>query len=173
MKPERLAHLQKCTGQDPALQTLKETVLAGWPEKREQAPEQIRDYWNFIDEITKHNGVLFKSNRVVILRVMRPNTLSPIHSSHQGAKSCLRKARDIVFWPGLSKDAKDVVENCSVCAEYQPGNPKQPMQTQKIPDRPWSRLSADIFALKGKQYISLVDHYSDFIEVGELPDTVL
>ena len=45
------------------------------------------------------------------------------------------------------------------------------MQTQKIPDRPWSRLSADIFALKGKQYISLVDHYSDFIEVGELPDT--
>ena len=45
------------------------------------------------------------------------------------------------------------------------------MQTQKIPDRPWSRLSGDIFTLKGKQYISLVDHYLDFIEVGELVDT--
>ena len=45
------------------------------------------------------------------------------------------------------------------------------MQTQKIPDRPWSRLSGDIFTLKGKQYIALVNHYSDFIKVGELVDT--
>ncbi|KAK3735966.1 hypothetical protein QZH41_003831 [Actinostola sp. cb2023] len=102
VKPERLAHLQKCTGQDPVLQTLKDTVLAGWPERREQAPEHISDYWNYRDEITVHNGVLFKSQR--------------------------------------------------------------PMQTQPVPDRPWSRLSADIFTLKGKEYISLVDHYSDFIE---------
>ena len=43
VKPERLADLQKCTGQDPVLQNLKETVLAGWPERREQAPEQMRD----------------------------------------------------------------------------------------------------------------------------------
>ena len=49
--------------------------------------------------------------------------------------------------------------------------PKATYATQKVPDRPWSRLSADIFTLKGKQYISLVDHYSDFIEVGELVDT--
>ena len=45
------------------------------------------------------------------------------------------------------------------------------MQTQKIPNRPWSRLTAGIFILKGKQYISHVDHYADFIEVGELVDT--
>ena len=71
----------------------------------------------------------------------------------------------------MSKDVKDIIDKCSVCADYQSGNLKQPMQTQKIPDRPWSRLSADIFTLKGKQYISLVDRYSDFIEVGELVDT--
>ena len=29
VKPQRLAHLQKCTGQDPVLQTMKETVFAG------------------------------------------------------------------------------------------------------------------------------------------------
>ena len=97
VKPERLAHPQKCTGQDPVLQTLKETVLTGWPERREQAPEQIRDYWNYRDEISVYNGVLFKSSRVIIPRDMRPNTLSRIHSSYQGAESDLRKARDLVF----------------------------------------------------------------------------
>ncbi|KAK3710878.1 hypothetical protein QZH41_014864 [Actinostola sp. cb2023] len=171
VKPKRLAHLQKCTGQDPVLQTLKDTVLAGWPERREQAPEHISDYWNYRDEITVHNGVLFKSQRVIIPRVMRANTLSRIHSSHLGAESCLRKARDIVFWPGMTSDVKETVAKCSVCADYQAKNAKQPMQTQPVPDRPWSRLSADIFTLKGKEYISLVDHYSDFIEAGELADT--
>ncbi|KAK3708089.1 hypothetical protein QZH41_006918 [Actinostola sp. cb2023] len=156
VKPERLAHLQKCTGQDPVLQTLKDTVLAGWPERREQAPEHISDYWNYRDEITVHNGVLFKSQRVIIPRVMRANTLSRIHSSHLGAESCLRKARDIVFWPGMTSDVKETVAKCSVCADYQAKNAKQPMQTQPVPDRPWSRLSADIFTLKGKEYISLL-----------------
>lgn len=71
----------------------------------------------------------------------------------------------------MSKDVKDIVEKCLVCTDYQSGNVKQLMPTQKIPDRPWSRLSAEIITLKDKQCISLVDHYSDFIEVGELPDT--
>ena len=102
---------------------------------------------------------------------MRPNTLSRIHSSHQGAESCLRKARGLVSWPAVSKNVKDFVGKGSVCAEYQSGNPKQPLQTQKTPDRPWSKLSADICTLKGKQYILLADHYSDFIEVGELADS--
>ena len=155
----------------PVLQILKETVLTGWPERREQAPEQIRDYWNYREEMSLYSGVLFKSSRVIISRVKRPNTLSRIHSSHQGAESCLRKVRDLVFLPGMSKDVKNIVDKCSMCADYQSGNPKQPMQTQKIPDRPWSRLSADIFTLKGKQYISLVDYCSDFIEVGEQVDT--
>ena len=45
------------------------------------------------------------------------------------------------------------------------------MQTHEVPDRPWSRVAADLFTLHGKEYAVLVDYYSDFIEVGELPDT--
>ena len=46
------------------------------------------------------------------------------------------------------------------------------MQTHPIADRPWSRLGADLFTLKSKQYIVLVDYYSDYIEVSPgLKDT--
>lgn len=44
------------------------------------------------------------------------------------------------------------------------------MQTHKIPDRPWSRLGADLFTLQSKDYIVLVDYYSDFVEVSPLKD---
>ena len=70
----------------------------------------------------------------------------------------------------MSKDVKDIVEKCLVSTDYQSGNVKQLMPTQKIPDRPWSRLSAEIITLKDKQCISLVDHYSEFSEEGELPE---
>ena len=63
---ERLAQLQKATEQDTVLQTLKTTVLVGWPELKSQVPIPIREYWNYRDEISLHNGILFKRQRTII-----------------------------------------------------------------------------------------------------------
>ena len=100
--PERLSQLQKCTAQDVVLETLTTTVLTGWPEKRDECPVQIRDYWNYREEISLDNGLLFKSQRVIVPKAMRSEILSRIHSSHQGIVSCLRKAKGIVVWPGMN-----------------------------------------------------------------------
>ena len=169
--PERLTQLQKATAQDLALETLKTTVVTGWPEKKEQVPIQVRDFWNYREEISLHNGILFKNQRVIVPKAMRPEIVLRIHSSHQGVASCLRKARDIVFWPRMSADIKDQVEKCSVCAEFQAKNASQPMLSHQIPDRPWSKIATDLFTLHSKNYITVVDYFSDFIEVSELQDT--
>ena len=71
----------------------------------------------------------------------------------------------------MNSDIKEAVAKCDVCAEYQASNPQQPLQTHKIPDRPWSRLAADLFTLHSKDYIVLVDYYSDFVEVSPLKQT--
>ena len=102
---------------------------------------QIRDYWNYREEISLDNGLLFKSQRVIVPKAMRSEILSRIHSSHQGIVSCLRKAKDIVFWPGMNSEIKALVERCSICAEFHARNACQPMQSHQIPDRPWSKVS--------------------------------
>ena len=168
VSPERLEQLQRCTGQDESLQVLKTTILSGWPAQKDQAPVNIREYWNYRDELSIHNGVLFKGSRVIIPRVLRPEVMSKIHSSHLGIEACLRKARDSVFWPNMTGDVRDQVSQCSICSEWQSQNPKEPMQSHQIPDRPWSRVAADQFKLNGKDYIVLVDFYSDFMEVKML-----
>jgi len=168
---ERLAQLQKATEQDTVLQTLKTTVLVGWPEQKSQVPIPIREYWNYRDEISLHNGILFKCQRIIIPQVIRPEIIARSHASHLGIESCLRKARDSVFWPGMSSEIKEVVLQCSVCAEFQPKNHKEPMQTSKVPDRPWSRVAINLFTLHKKEYVVLVDYYSDFVEVQEIADT--
>ena len=171
LSPERLAQLRTSTAQDPVLLTLKTAVITGWPELRDQVPIPIREYWCYQDEISVHIGVLFKNHRVIIPKLMQEEVLSRINSSHLGIESCLRKAKDVVFWPGMSSQIKETVSKCQICADFQAHNPRQPLQTHEIPARPWSRVAADLFSLQSKNYIVLVDYYSDFIEVSELPDT--
>ena len=71
----------------------------------------------------------------------------------------------------MSNEIKESVANCQIYADFQARNPRQPLQTHEIPDRPWSRVAADLFSLHGKTYIVLVDYYSNFLGVSELPDT--
>ncbi|KAK3724232.1 hypothetical protein QZH41_002381 [Actinostola sp. cb2023] len=168
---ERLAQLQKATEQDPVMQTLKTTILIGWPAQRDEVPVHVREFWNFRDEFTLHNGVLFKNQRLIIPKALRSEVTSRIHSSHLGIESCLRKARDLVFWPSMNSEIKEAITNCSICAEYQAKQQRQPMQSHQIPDRPWSCLSSDLFTLHNKEYVVLVDSYSDFVEVRHLKTT--
>ena len=82
---ERLAQLQKVTEEDPVLQTVKTTVLVGWPEQRSETPIQNREYWICREDIFLHNGILFKSQRIIIPKSLRPEIISRSHASHARA----------------------------------------------------------------------------------------
>ena len=42
------------------------------------------------------------------------------------------------------------------------------MLSHKVPSCPWSKISVDLFALDGKQYLVMVDYYSDYFELEQL-----
>jgi hypothetical protein len=148
---DRLKQIQQHTAQDMVLQVLKTTILSGWPETRQEVPIVIRDYWTFREEMTVQNGVIFKRERIVIPKSMRPDMLQRIHSSHLAGDSCLRQARDVLYWPNMSAEIKDMVEQCTTCNEYQQAQKKEPLMTHPIPECPWSRIAMDIFTLHGSR----------------------
>ena len=137
--PERLEQLQWSTGQNETLQTLKTSILTGWPMQKEEVPIKICEYWSYSDGLTVHNGVLFKGSRVVIPQLLRPEIKSLIHSSHLGVEGCLRKAGDTAFWRGMNADVRDIIKQCSIYNEFQAKN--QTLSTQsRAPRSPmeWS-----------------------------------
>ena len=73
-----------------------------------------------------------------------------------------------VWWPGLSKGIKELVEDCDSCRENRPTNRQQPLCPIELPERPWEVLGTDLFEFKKKTYIVLVDYYSRWIEVKQL-----
>ena len=153
------------------MQTLRTTILTGWPNVKDNAPLNVRDFWNIREELTIQNGIIYKGHRVVVPKQMRPEILGRIHFSHLGAESCLRKARDIVYWPHMNTDIKEEVGKCAVCNEFADSQQKEPLMTHEIPSRPWSKLGIDIFTVNKKDYLVTVDYHSDYWEVDRLHTT--
>lgn len=58
VSPAKLQQLKEATAADETLQTLKNTVLIGWPVDRSSVPLNILQYWNYRDEITAIDGLL-------------------------------------------------------------------------------------------------------------------
>ncbi|CAB4026176.1 Transposon Ty3-G Gag-Pol poly [Paramuricea clavata] len=125
----------------------------------------------FREEITLYEGVLLKTHQVIVPTVLRKEMLEKIHKSHQGADSSIRRAREALFWPGMSANIRQMSEACGICAQFQTEQPREPMKSHEIPKLPWSRISVDLFQLAGKNYLVMVDHYSDFIELDHLKNT--
>ena len=101
---------------------------------------------------------------------MRTEMLHHIHYSHLGAEACLRKAREVLFWPGMAHAVRDFIALCGPCNQLQPEQPKEPMMTHEIPTQPWSRLAADLFEESNTHYLIIVDYFSDFWELTALRD---
>ena len=101
-----------------------------------------------------------------------PYMLKRIHVNHLGAESNIRMAREVLFWPGMHSAIHNMCTACSICAKYNKSLPKEPMRSLPIPTLPWQIVSQDLFSLQGKAYLVTVCHYSDWIELDELPDTL-
>ena len=65
----------------------------------------------------------------------------------------------------------DIRETClsrGICSQYHTKWPTEPTLSHKIPSRPWSKISVALFALDRKQYLMMVDHYSNYFELEPL-----
>jgi transposase InsO family protein len=45
------------------------------------------------------------------------------------------------------------------------------MQPHEVPELPWAKVGVDLFTLDGKDYLTMVDYYSQFIEVRSMTST--
>ena len=81
--------------------------------------------------------------------------LQRIYTSHKGVESCVRKARNILFWPQMSQDIKNHVSQCEVCNELKPNQTKKPMQFRNVSVRPWSKVAIDVSTVLGPTFLLL------------------
>lgn len=167
---EKLEDIKTATAQDEQLLALKHIIRSGWPETRKKCPTLVSEYWNHRDEITETDGLLLKGERIIIPRSLRKDMLQRIHTGHFGVEKSKHRARDIMFWPGMSKQIEETVSKCAICQTHRSSNPKEPMLPQEIPENPWQTIGTDLLSWNSENYIVICDYLSRYFELERLPN---
>ena len=113
------------------------------------------------------DGVLFRGQQVVIPGTMRQDMLNRIHEGHLGIVKLKKRARQCLYWPGITKDIVEMAEKCEVCMKHRYKQAPQPL-TQEIQQFPWHKVGVDIFTLGSKNYLLTIDYFSNYPEVQPL-----
>ena len=157
-----LDEIQKETMRDVTIQALQAVIQDGWPETKTNLSHHITPYFHVRDELSVQNGMVFKGDRCVVPESLRPKILSKTHTSHIGVEGCLRRARESVYWPGMSAAVKNYVSQSEICRAHETSQQKGKLRPHKIPDRPWSKVAVDLFELNNRHYLVTVDYYSNY-----------
>ena len=118
-----------------------------WPRKP-SIPLEVKPYWQARGQLTVDNNLLLYGPRIVIPSSLQKEILSKIHEGHQGIQKCRLRANTSVWWPGISKHIKDLIEQCPTCVkEHTPR--KKPLMPTDLPDYPWQKIGTDLFFMNG------------------------
>ncbi|VDI36808.1 Hypothetical predicted protein [Mytilus galloprovincialis] len=168
---EKIEEIEKATLVRPQFDILKSVILEGWPQCRSECPAQVLEFWNHRDELSVKSGIIFKGHKIVIQTSLRALMLDKIHTGYMGVEKCIRRARDVLFWPKMSLHISDMVFKCSVCLERRNYNAKESLEPHKIPQYPWQIVATDLFYWNNADYIVIVDYYILYLEVHKLHGT--
>jgi len=110
---------------DPVLNKIIEYYFQGWP-NRKQIDKAVQLYYNLNNEITIENGIIYVVVKIVIPTKLRPLILKLLHESHLGINKTKVRAKQIIYWPGMSNEIEQFINNCMTCNKFQNSKKKPP-----------------------------------------------
>ena len=82
---------------DPGLKKVMKYIIEGWPNSKDNTPNEAKSYCSFIEELSIINGIVFKGGRLVIPEVMRKKVLEQLHQAHMGIEKTKWRIRVTIF----------------------------------------------------------------------------
>lgn len=162
---ERLIEFRKELRNDKCLFELKQLLMEGWPDDRRQLSEEVKFYWKHRNDLYLEDDIIFLNDRVIVPVNLREYVLSKIHMSHLGIEKTKKRARSIVYWPGIDESIERIVSRCEICQKYRSANIKEPMISHSVPELPYQKLGIDICQYAAKSYLVISDFYSRYLDI--------
>ena len=146
------------------MQKLIQTITSSWLELHAKRSPEILEFWNFHDELSFEDDLIFLGQKRLIPPALRQEISSKVHTGHLGVNKSLERAKDSIFWPGMSKEITEHVLQCTTCLKHRDSNAKEPLIPLEFPNRPFQKIGVDLFHFDGKEYLLMVDYYSRFFK---------
>jgi hypothetical protein len=128
---------------------------------------ELKPYFIVRKDLTVHESIILKGRKLVIPRKLRQRILQLAHESHQGVLKTKQLLREKVWWPRMDIDLEEMIKTCHACQIMANQTRAPPVNTTKLPNRPWKKLGIDLTGpFTNNEYLLVViDYYSRFPEV--------
>ena len=164
----RLEELREATTADDTMQELISVIRDGWPDRKDDLPELVKPFFDVRDTLTEQDGIILKGERLVIPPSMRADVKQRLHAAHLGHESMLRRAHELIYWPKMNHEIKQLADSCDICQAHSPRQSKEPLIPHQRGDTPWQKIGIDLFSIDQRDYMVTVDYLSNFWEVDYL-----
>lgn len=114
---------------------------------------------------------MLRGRQIVIPESMREDMLKRIHQGHQGLTKCRERYKGAVWWPGIASDVKRLLSSCNHCNIHKPSQNKEHLIFTPLPELLWQKLAADLYKLKTRLYLLVINIFSRCLEILELSKT--
>ena len=99
----RLKESKGETAKDLGLKKVTKCIIEGWPNSKDNIPNEVKSYWSFGEELSVINGIAFKGERLVIPEVMRKKVLEQLHQARMRIEKTKWRARATIFWQQINQ----------------------------------------------------------------------
>ena len=128
-------------------------------------------YYSHRSEITYHEGILLKNQRMIVPTTLRSEMKSIIHQGHFGLENSKKIACQALFGPLINSETEDMIKNWPTFLTFRNRQPCELAIKHSVPQEPWTKLAADLIRLYGHYYLLVVDYNSKFVVVENLKNS--
>lgn len=137
-------------------------------------PEEIRMFQKFRSELHLRSGVLMKSHKVILPRLLKERALRIAHVGHPGISTMKNVLRQGLWWHRMDADIEEFVKSCPACQLIKESNTPAPIVKTALPRKPFENVDMDLVTTsqeKGWKALVLIDRYSRFLVTAAMTKT--
>ena len=154
--------IKVATTSDMNSRLLTRLVEDGFPADKRSLDPAMRPYATVQDNLSIIDGVVMLGQRIVVPEALRPDILNSLHAAHQSIPLMKERALDTVYWPNMTVDITRIRNECDICHKMAKSNATMPPHPPPQPDYPFQMIAADYFTYSGRNYLVVVDRYSNW-----------
>ena len=114
--------------------------------------------------------IVAKGERLVVPKLLCQELMQRHHYEHSSVVSSLSKAKECIYWPGMSGEIQQFIETWDICRTYN-RKPIEVLISHEVPERPRAKVGIDQFGYRSRNYLICVDYYSLVWEIDLLDNT--
>ena len=103
------ADLQQASSQDSHIQKLKQFIITGWPDSKDEISEELEPYWSYRDELAVIESIVLKGRCIIIPNSLKQQVLDQLHMNHMGIEKMKLLACKCVYWHSINTNIEKYI----------------------------------------------------------------